>query len=271
MISFLAFFSTLMFLTTGCLYFYKFVKNEKDVSISARVLLILTIFINIIYLGSLAYVFKKFPLSSLSEAFDLIAIMLAITYLLIEIYTKNSNTGFLILGLIFLFKLVSLSFASHSSEVNPILTNWYFILHVIPAALGYAAFGLSMIYGILYLSLYREIHQKKFTTFYKRMPPLGTMDKMTRASVKLGFILLTIGIFAGFVLTKQIFSQYFRFDPKIIAIVVIWIVYFSFLVISRVFSWKGKRYAISSIIGFCIVALALLIVQVFLKSFHSFV
>lgn len=272
MIGLLAFISTLLFMITAVMYSYHFFRSERgEVFAPARVMLIVSIIAAIVYTVNLSYAFGKFPLSSLSEAFDFIALMLAVAYLLIEITTRNANTGFLIMIIVVLFKLIALAFVKHSSEVNPILSSGYFIVHVIPSALGYTAFTLSMIYACLYLVLHKELHQKKFGPFYKKLPPLGAMNRMIRHSVKLGFALLTLGILTGMFLSKHTFSVYLKSDPKIVMVLIVWSAYLLFLVLARVFSLKGKGYAISSIVGFVIVFLALVFVEIFMRSFHSFV
>jgi ABC-type uncharacterized transport system permease subunit len=268
--NFLAYSSAVMFLFTACIYLYYFLYNGRRTIGIARGFLVFSILLNIVYIISLSYTFRKFPLSSFSEAFDFIAVTLAISYLLIEITSRNANTGFLIMVLVFIFKLVSIIFIKHSPEIHPILTNGYFILHVIPSVLGYTAFSLSMIYGILYLLLYKELQKKSLGNFYKKLPPLEVMHKMTRISVKLGFALLTAGIFAGFLLSKATFDVYFKWDPKIVATLLIWIIYLAFIVLAAVFAWKGKRYSTISVFGFLFVILAFGLVEIFMKSFHSF-
>lgn len=268
---FLSWGTTFVFLLTTLLYIYRFVKNEKGLGAGPSITLSIAIVFNIIYMVSLAYSFRRFPLSSFPEALNFIATAVAISYLAIEIFTKNRNTGVFILTLVFLFKLFSAILMKENSSVNPILANWYFIFHVIPSTLGYTAFSLSMIYGLLYLMLYNELHQKKFGPFFDRLPPLEGMERMIRISVKLGFVLLTIGILAGLALSKATFSVFFKWDPKMLIIMAIWLVYFMFLILAARFSWKGKRYAISSIMGFSIILAALAVVQLFLKSFHTFV
>src|SRR3990170_31218 len=71
-----------------------------------------------------------FPVATVFEAFSVVAFSILVVYLLIEWQIGVRTTGFFIVGVIFAFQLVSSAFMTRPTEVNPLLTDPSFVLHV---------------------------------------------------------------------------------------------------------------------------------------------
>src|SRR5258708_4041011 len=87
---------------------------------------------------------------------------------------------------------------SAEDRLGPIpLRPIWFELHTVTAVLGYSAFAVSAIYGILFLLLYSEIRANHFSHFFRRMPPLEALGQMNIRAAGGGLALLTLAIVLG--------------------------------------------------------------------------
>ena len=83
--------------------------------------------------------------------------------------------------------------------------------HTLATSLGYAAFAYSMILGLMYLHLFRELKAKDLRRTYDRLPP-GAAGAHEPGDL-IAAPLLTVGILLGSILVKV--SAAFATDPKI--------------------------------------------------------
>ncbi|HEY2923737.1 MAG TPA: cytochrome c biogenesis protein CcsA, partial [Candidatus Eisenbacteria bacterium] len=145
----------------------------------------------------------------------------------------------------------------------------WFELHTLTAVLGYSAFAVSAIYGILFLVLYRDIKANRFSFFYRRMPPLEALAQMNIRAAEGGLVLLTLAIALGVGWLRRSGAGTLA-DPKIWLTLLVWCVFaFAILAYHR-FGWRGPRAIYMSLIGFTTLLLSRVAVDLFFHSFHSF-
>ena len=89
------------------------------------------------------------------ELMTLFAFTISLTYLIVEIATKERGTGVFFLSLALIFQTISNMFSPGvSATTNSALLQDAVGLHISAAIFGYTAFAMSAVYGILYLMLY---------------------------------------------------------------------------------------------------------------------
>jgi ABC-type uncharacterized transport system permease subunit len=212
-----------------------------------------------------------FPLATVFEAFSVVAFSVLVVYLLIEWHIGVRTTGFFILGVVFAFQLVSSSFITRPTEVNPLLTEPTFILHASTAVLGYAAMAISAIYGLLYLMLFYDIRKHRFGLIYKQLPSLEIMANFTYRAASLGFVFLSVAIVLGLTLMVKVYGAHWQWDPKLTTTFVAWLIYGSCTVGRRLWGWSPRRVAFASLAGFAVVLFSFVVVNLLFTSFHGFV
>ena len=162
--------------------------------------------------------------------------------------------------------LLLMAYASLSSGVEkgiqPLIpalqSNWLHI-HVITCFLGYAAFVVSFICGVLY-----------FFRPGKIVPTRESLESINYRSIIIGFSMLTSGILTGAVWAHFAWGSYWSWDPKETWSLITLIIYALVLHLRFTGGLKGRRIAILSIAGFASVIMTYFGVNFFLVGLHSY-
>ena len=137
-------------------------------------------------------------------------------------------------------------------------SNWLHI-HVITCFLGYAAFAVSFICGVLYFFGPGGI-----------VPTRENLEDINYRSIIIGFSMLTSGILTGAVWAHFAWGSYWSWDPKETWSLITWIIYALVLHLRITGGLKGKRIAILSVVGFASVIMTYFGVNFFLAGLHSY-
>jgi len=204
------------------------------------------------------------------EIMTLMAFGLTLTYVYIENRTKETDTGFFILLTAGILQLLSVIFIVEPDNINPVLRNWILGIHVATAIIGYSGIIISGIYGFLYLRLYKKIKKNKVDAFYKRLPSLNLLQNLTDSAISFGFIFFTITIVLGFVWLPFAIDNFSFADPKLIVSTMIWICYGIGYIGMKFKQIKNKTIMRLAFVGAIFSVASMILVNVFLKSFHNF-
>ncbi len=227
------------------------------------------------YLALLTATFKHVPVASVWEAFTFISFALAAVYLILESRLENKATGVFLFVPALLFQVLASAYVNPTREVSDILRSSWFGLHVTAALLGYAAFAIAAVYGVLYLLLYRSLKGSRVGLVFQRLPSLDVLSKLSTTALAFGWLNLTLAIVFGIVWvnglesTGQIAGSFLA-DPKFLSTIVIWLVYAVCLAGRFAFKWPSRQLAVVSVIAFVLMVLSSVAVTLFVDSFHSF-
>ena len=220
-------------------------------------------------------VFRHIPIANVWEAFTLLSFTLATVYLVLEWQQNDRATGVFMLTLALLLQIVASAFVVHSHEVDPILKSPLFGVHVISAMMGYSAFSLAAVYGVLYALLYRELKKKRMGLVFSRLPPLESLSRLNANALVFGWGTLTLAILVGVgwgVMLKasgELVGNLLT-DPKFVSTIIVWIFYSLCLGGRYSLQWSSRILAYSSVVTFVVMILSAMAVGLFLESFHSF-
>jgi ABC-type transport system involved in cytochrome c biogenesis permease subunit len=251
-------------------YLLAFVTEEALVRRLARPLLSLAVLANLAYFLAYTFFFEHIPMVTVYQVLGAVGFAVAATYLWVEARAETPHTGPFILGLVLVFQVMNTVFPKLDREVPEILQSTLFSVHVSAAVLGYSAFSLSAVYGLLYLLQYRAIRKKRFGLFYRRVPSLDILDRMNYYAAAIGFGFLTAAIVTGSLWSAEIFGEV-QIDPKVLVAVITWVLYGVALLGRKFTSWQGPRMAFSSVLGFVIVLFSMFAVNFLFTKFHVFV
>ncbi len=140
------------------------------------------------------------------------------------------------------------------------LNNPWALSHVILMSLAFAVFAVSFLVGSLYVFQSRQLKMGRFGTL-SWLPPLEIMDGIHYKALTIGFILLSMGMVAGGVLSKMSFGQFFSADPRQLASLLTWVLYAILLNVRWRQQWRGRRGIVLSLLGFIVVVLTFLGVE----------
>ncbi len=250
-------------------YGISFFTNVSITKHVKRVLLIFLTCIHCCFLILVAFEYGYLPLTTVIHVFSFLALSLLLLYLFIEIFTHNSDTGVFILAIAFFFQLIASIWFSIDT-MPEILRSHYFGVHVIAGLLAYASLTIAGLYGFLYLLMYREMKQKRFTVFFRKLPPLELLENMTFVALTSTFVFSSITISVGsFWLITDLGSSFFG-DAKIISTLLLWIFYAVLLLLYKSKSLQQTVFMKLIIFVCCLTLIMMVLINSTLTEFHAF-
>ncbi len=126
--------------------------------------------------------------------------------------------------------------------------------HVFLSITAYALLALSVCQSVLLKIQEKHLHAKKINGFINKLPPLQTMEALLFQSLRIGFYLLTLSLFTGFIFIEDIFAQHLI--HKTILSIIAWIIFATLIFGRKAFGWRGKQTVTATQIGFGILVLA---------------
>ncbi|PSB57081.1 c-type cytochrome biogenesis protein CcsB [Chamaesiphon polymorphus] len=104
----------------------------------------------------------------------------------------------------------------------------------------------------------------------QRLSLADTLDNISYRIIGLGFPLLTIGIIAGGVWANEAWGSYWSWDPKETWALIVWLVFAAYLHSRITKGWQGRKPAILASVGFVVVWICYLGVNLLGKGLHSY-
>ncbi len=258
-----------LYLGTLGLYLLHFFGRGRPWARFARPTLAVTLAMHALYIAAFILAHRRIPLASAPEILTVVAFMTGVAYFWVETHTRELSTGMFLLAFTTLVQIASSGRIVLDLQVPELLRRPSFGIHTGAVILGYSAFAVSAIYGVLFLLLYHELKSNRFGLFYRRMPPLEALSRMSIGAAVLGLGSLTVGIAAGVFWAARLYPGFAR-DPMFLVSLLIWAIYATTVFAYYRLGWRGKRAIYLSICGFLLMGLAVVAVVAFLHSFHRF-
>ena len=126
-------------------------------------------------------------------------------------------------------------------------------LHIVTAGLGVALFAIACALAAMYLLQEREVKGKRFGALFSRLPSLDALDRLEQRLVRAGFVVYTVALVAGTMTAAAVWKSAWSWDPQQVLSVCVWLLYFA-MVQLRHTGWRGRRYAVLTVVGFVVVA-----------------
>ena len=174
-------------------------------------------------------------------------------YLLIHLKYRLTVLGGIIAPLAFLMTFAAVAVNHGATEVPPGFQTFWLPLHVTLAFLGNAVFALAFGVSLIYLLQERHLKHKKLTLVMKRFPPLESLDRLNYKLLMWGFPLMTLGILTGSLWAGIHWGDYWSWDPRQISSAIVWLLYGTLLHGRITAGLRGKKAALLTMVGFCVV------------------
>jgi ABC-type uncharacterized transport system permease subunit len=209
------------------------------------------------------------PYHDLYGAMSLFGWLLALTYLGLELYHRQRSVGALVLPFILVF-FVAAHLAPSDKLSPPPAHGPTFAFHVALNILAYAAFTLSCVLSLTFLIEERFLRSHKLGDVVWRLPPLELLERMSRSSVLIGLVCITIGTAFGFLWVYWLSDEYSFYDPKYAITLLVLILYAVYFRLARTTAWRGARASKLCVFNFLIVFLSFTVVNLYLSANHRF-
>jgi ABC-type uncharacterized transport system permease subunit len=175
------------------------------------------------------------------ETQSLLALLLALAFVLVYARFRTIALGIFLLPLAFLLGLLPAFRPGLESATLPGLHSGWLFLHIALLLAAYAALFVSLVASVLYLIQERRLKSKSLASTRIKLPPLDTIDSIALRSLLFGLPCMTAGLLIGSLLAQIAYgATYFR-DPKILLAFAMWLAYVGMIYIRRHSGLRGRR------------------------------
>lgn len=188
----------------------------------------------------------------------------AIVAVMVFIETRHELTilgGFVLpLAVLSLIRLPMV--ATRPSEVPLQLMSRWLPLHVVASFFSYAMFISAFGVGIAYLIQEHQLKARRLGNVLHRLPSLESLDHLGFRLIFWAVPLLASGVVSGMMWTHQVNGTWFRGDPKEWWVIATLGLYAGYLAARRGWGWRGRSAVYFSLIGFGMLLIAFVGVNV---------
>ncbi len=122
-------------------------------------------------------------------------------------------------------------------------------LHAATILQAYGAFGLAAVAAAMFMAQQRDLKVRKLRALLSFLPSIQRLELITTRLVAVGFVLLTVGLVAGWLLPRPEGKSYFS-DTKVLWSALLWLVYLEALVAHKFFGRSARRFAWGIVVAF---------------------
>lgn len=206
----------------------------------------------ILYLASRA---QNIPVTNIFESVVFLTWCVVVVFNAMEYLYGIPSLGAFLFPLVTVLSLWVLSLGDNLLNAPSDLSKFWLIAHTIPLFMGYAAFTLTFVLSLMYLTQQRQLKQKLFGPLLLGLPSLESLDRLMWKTLSFGFPLLTLGLVFGIFWVKyfNILGPQWYLEPKVVMGTVTWLVYAALLHLRIGVAMHGSRVALLNIAGFTLV------------------
>jgi cytochrome c-type biogenesis protein CcsB len=216
------------------------------------------------------FVAGHLPITNLHEASSFFSWCIVLLFFYIEYRYRIGLLGSFIMPLVFILMLSSSVLPREIKPLSPLLQSYWLGIHTGLAFLGDAAFAMAAGIGLMYLLQEHFVKKKHLGNLFQRLPNLQILDEINYRLITIGFPLLTLAIITGALWAESAWGSYWRWDPKEVWSLITWLIYVLVLHVRLRVGWRGRKAAILSIVGFCVVLFTFFGINLLIKGIHTF-
>jgi ABC-type uncharacterized transport system permease subunit len=209
------------------------------------------------------------PYHDLYGSMSLFGWMLGVTYLGLEIYHRQRSVGAYVLPFMLVFFLAA-HLAPPDKLAPPPAHGASFAFHVTLSILAYAAFALSFVLSLIFLTQEWLLRTHRIGDFVWRLPPQELLERMSQSSVLVGLVSIAVGTALGFVWVDRLQGQYWYYDPKYVVTLLVLLLYVVYFRLARATAWRGARASKLCVFNFSVVVLSFTVVNLYLSRSHRY-
>jgi ABC-type uncharacterized transport system permease subunit len=197
---------------------------------------------------------NRCPIHNLYEATAFVGWTMVTAYLCLGLWSRLRFLGAFASPVLFAIGVFALMPGLDVESARPVFTGGWLSLHVALFVLAYAAFGLSCIAGLMYLTQEHDLKLHKFRAVFSLMPPIQRLEFVASRLLLAGFVLLSAALVVSAIWTRQM-NVPFAGDPKIVWSLFVWALYLALIVMRWKFAQGGRRFAWGAVVSFVFVLL----------------
>lgn len=151
-----------------------------------------------------------------------------------------------------LLAVLALVLEGPSGTIRQELRRPLFVVHMLCAFLGYAAFTVGALTAGMYVIQERRLRHKQLRGLSRRLPPLEALEQLNRQILAIGFPLFTVAVGLGIFLAHyvELLGDHWTHDAKVLSAGVTWLAYAVLFAGSRTAWLYGRKVAWGTVAGF---------------------
>ncbi|MCK5173533.1 MAG: cytochrome c biogenesis protein CcsA, partial [Planctomycetes bacterium] len=216
------------------------------------------------------------PLTGLFESMIVLTIAFGLAFLFLSVVIREVLFSSVMSWFLVVMILLTAVLTKPAEVAHPVAKMPWAIAHGMAMALGGAMVVFATAVAFLYLLANRRLKQKKLSKVLGRLPNFQKLEMLNLFGLKAGFVLLTFGLMSGVGMMafkgKMIqtdIAQWFL-DPKIVLIIIAWVLLGSALFLRWAIGLKGKAVAYVTMVAVFLILFAMLGVGLFCGTGHVF-
>jgi HemX protein len=218
---------------------------------------------------------RRCPMGNLPEILSVLSLSIVGVYLWLEHRQGNKYTGVFLLAIVVPLMVVSSSLTPPPGPASKLLKSPLFGVHTLMALLGYSAFAVGAVYGVMYLLMHRALKRQAFGLIFQRLPSLEGLAAMTVSAAVIGFLALTVTIGVGMLwgsnaVSDNLLKGRFWGDPKIYLTVLVWAVYGLGILVRFGLKWSNHHSVLVFLTAFAVAVCAAVALNTVVHTFHNF-
>ncbi len=258
------------YLAAFVLYLRRFLEEDAEGPFFGSPLLVLTLVLHGAYLAAMGAAYDHIPISSRAEFLSLVVLCIGFVYIFAERKHGDPNTGVFFLPLLVVGQTWSSLLMDHGHTHPLLYENQVYGIHVLFTVFGFTSLAVSALYALMYILLARQLKSRNLGLIFRRLPPLNILEKMSRLATLFGILFLGIGLATGHFLAVYVLDDFNLLDPKIVITYIAWAGYALGYLVVKLRGLSGLRIGYLSLGGYLALIAAMIFVNTFLPSFHSF-
>ncbi len=191
--------------------------------------------------------------TGLHEVQAALGLLIASAFLLIAARYRTVSFGLFALPMAFLLALPSALGPDRYAFSSPLVRGGWVAVHVAALLAADTSLGFSLIASLLYLLQERRLKRKAAPGFFSWLPPLETMNRVAETTLVLGFLAMTLGLFAGSLIAQERVGPTYFQDPKVLLSFAMWLIYVFILLLRQSKGLRGRQSLYVSSIAFLVV------------------
>lgn len=188
---------------------------------------------------------------TLTEAFSLVAWVVAALYLVASLSRPIDNLGIVILPTAGITLLAAWLWPGHV----PATPKQPQAAHIVISIFAFSLLCLAAVQSLMLALQESQLRHKHPGGFIRALPPMQTMETTLFQLIGLGFFLLTATLVTGVFFSETVFGTPFKLTHHIVLSALAWVVYATLLIGRWWLGWRGRTAVRFTVGGFTLLVL----------------